>query len=130
MFSNIVQDNARPISPGEDITRDRTIEIPVECRMQKDGLASISFHPDTSKIVYSEEGYGQFSFNLQLYQDSSFTNPYPSEAYPIDVKLRDVLHFEADVSAEQGLELFVESCVATPTNDPYSSPRYGFLEDG
>ena len=129
MFSNVVQDDALP-EPGQVITRDRTIEIPIECRMEKEGLASISFHPDTSKIVYSEEGYGKFSFNLQLYEDSSYINPYPPGAYPVDVELRDVLYFEADVSAEQGLELFVETCVATPTDDPHSLPQYEFLDEG
>ena len=125
-----MHDDALPVTPGNDITRDQAIEIPVKCQIEKDGLASISFHPDTSKIIYNEEGYGKFSFNLQLYEDSSYINPYPPEAYPIDVELRDVLHFEANVSAEPGLELFVETCVATPINDPQSSPQYEFLKDG
>ena len=98
--------------------------------MDRDGLGSISFHADTTKLEFQEDGYGKFSFRLQLYQSALYVTPHPPEDYPIAVELRDMLHFEAGVTAEPGLELFVETCVATSTTNPYSSPQYRFLEDG
>ena len=131
VFSNVIEDDAIAITPDDVITRDRDIQFPVQCHMKRDGLGSISFHPDTSKIIgHEEEGYGKFSFNLQLYPDNSYTNPFPPESYPIDVHLRDILHLEAVVVAEAGLELFVQTCVATQTSDPTSTPQYVFIQDG
>ena len=130
VYSNLVHNDARPATPGSPITRDRAILIPVECYINRDGLGSLSFNPDTSSIIYHEEGYGEFSFQLQLYHDETYTNPYAPEDYPVDIKLRENLYFEASVSADDGLELFVDTCVATPTINPYSSPQYKFIENG
>ncbi|XP_072048907.1 uncharacterized protein [Amphiura filiformis] len=129
-FSNIVIDDALPITPDKVITRDRDMEIPLKCHMDKEGLGSVSFDPDTSKIIFREEGYGMFSFQIQLYQDKQYRTPYPGSAYPVDVNLKDMLYFEAQASAEPGLELFVETCVATQTSNPKSTPQYYFLIDG
>ena len=130
VYSNIVLNEVVPVSPGEEFTRERHVEIPVECYMKRNGSALVSFHPETSKIIFQEEGFGQFRFQLQLYPDNQYRSPYPADAYPIDVNLRDMLYLEAKVSAQNGLELFVDSCVATTTVNPYSSPRFAFIEDG
>ena len=118
VFSNIIEDEALPVTPDNVITRDRGIHMPVQCHMKREGLGSISFHPDTEIIRHEEEGYGKFTFDLQLYPDSSYMSPFPPESYPIDVHLRDILYFGADVTAEPGLELYVKTCVATQTPDP------------
>ena len=102
----------------------------MECLIEKDGYGSISFNPDTSKVTLEEEGYGKFSFELHLYPDKTYSTPYPPGAYPVNVELKDKMFFEAGVSAEPGLELFIETCSATTTTNPYSSPKYTFLKDG
>ena len=130
VFSNTVYDDALPVTPGNIITRDRSLVMPVECHMVRDGLGSISFHADNSPYEIREDGYGKFAFQLHLYPDQSYGSPYPPGAYPVDVNLRDRLYVEAQVSAEPGLELFVETCVATSTANPYSVPQYYFLQDG
>ena len=126
----MVHNEAQPDNPGSVITRARSILIPVECYFNRQGLASLSFNHDTSKIVYYEEGHSEFSFQLQLYHDETYTKPYAPEDYPVEVKVRDELYVEAEVFAEEGLELFVETCVATTTVNPYSTPQYSFLENG
>ena len=130
MFSNIVHNDAQLATSSSVIIRDPEILIPVECYIDREGLGSINFDPKSSKIVYKEEGYGHFSFLLQLYKDGGYTTPYKPDDYPVNVNIRDSLYFQADVSGEVGLELFVETCVATPTMNPFSSPQYHFLENG
>ena len=98
--------------------------------MARNGTTFVSFNPETSKIIFREEGFGQFSFQLQLYPDNQYRSPYPADAYPIDVHLRDMLYLEAKVSAQDGLELFIDSCVTTTTVNPYSTPRFAFIADG
>ena len=105
--------------------------MPVQCYMKREGLGSVNFHPDTSEIKrHEEEGYGKFTFDLQLYPDNNYTSPFPPESYPIDVHLREMLYFEAGVNAEPGLEIFVNTCLATTTSDPSSTPHYYFLQEG
>ena len=130
VLSNVVMTEVNPVSPGSGFTRDRHIEIPVECYMEQYGQSAVSFHPETSKIIYHEEGYGKFSFQMQLYPNSAYVTPYPPHAYPLDVELKERLYFETKVSAQDWLELFIDTCVATQTTNPYTSPRYELIRNG
>ena len=119
-----------PVAPGVSFTRDRFVEVPIECNMERNGTGFVSFHPETTKIIYREEGFGKFIFELQLYPNKTYGSPYLPDAYPIEVSLKDRLYFEASVSAEDWLELFVDTCVATLTLDPYSTPQFRFIHEG
>ncbi|XP_038062479.1 uncharacterized protein LOC119732967 isoform X2 [Patiria miniata] len=130
IFFNVVQDEAVPITPGEVITRDLDIEIPVQCIMDLEGIGEISFRPDTSKITFGEDGFGSFNFSLRLYPTNDYATPYQPADYPIDVTMGEKLYFEARTWSEPNLELFVQTCRATPTSNPDDFHRYTFIQDG
>ena len=117
--------------PPESISHEiAMLKFQSNATWKREGLSYISFHPETSKIIYHEEGYGKFSFQLQLYPDHQYSSPYSPDEYPIQVHLQDRLYFEATVSAQNWLQLFIDSCVATESVDPNSSPRFEFIQDG
>ena len=114
------------------ITRYYQFEADVECRIKRDGFGSVSFHPNSPAAYIFEKGYGQFRFELQLYPDDTYSSPVPPGDYPFEVKISAMMYFEARVVASSGpgLTVFVETCCATPTPNPYSLEEYKFLEDG
>ncbi|XP_038062575.1 uncharacterized protein LOC119733066 [Patiria miniata] len=130
LFFNVIHDEAVPVEPGSVITRDRDIEIPVQCIMDLEGIAEISFRPDTSKITFREDGFGSFNFSLRLYHGNDYTTPYQPADYPVDVAMGNKLYFEARTWSEPGLELFLQTCRATPTSNPDDFHRYTFIQDG
>ncbi|XP_038062553.1 ZP domain-containing protein-like [Patiria miniata] len=130
IFFNVIHDEAIPVEPGSVITRDQDIEIPVQCMMDLEGIAEISFRPDTSKITFREDGYGSFNFSLRLYHGNDYTTPYQPVDYPVHVAMGNKLYFEARTWSEPGLELFVQTCRATPTSNSDDFHRYTFIQDG
>ncbi|XP_022109548.1 ZP domain-containing protein-like [Acanthaster planci] len=130
IFFNVIHDEAVPVEPGGVITRDRDIEIPVQCIMDLEGMAELSFRPDTSKITYYEEEFGSFNFSLGLYRTNDYATPYLPADYPVDFKMGDTLYFEARTWSEPGLELFLQTCRATPTSNSNDFHRYTFIQNG
>ena len=131
MFSNVVQTKVIPASPGVNFTRNRHVEIPVECNMEQNVTSFFtSFHPESSQIIYREDGFGKFSFQLQLYTNNSYVSLYPSDAYPLEVNLKDQLYFQAKVSSQDWLELFIDTCVATQSRNPHSIPQFKLIHEG
>ncbi|XP_038062480.1 uncharacterized protein LOC119732968 [Patiria miniata] len=130
IFFNVIHDEAVPVTPGGVITRDRDIEIPVQCIMDLEGVAEINFRPDTSKITFREDGFGSFNFSLRMYRGNDYATPYQPADYPVDVTMGDKMYFEARTWSEPGLELFVQTCRATPTSNPDDFHRYTFIQDG
>ena len=98
--------------------------------MEQSGTGFVSFHPEKSQIIYREEGFGKFSFQLQLYKNKEYVSQYPPDAYPVEVRLKERLYFEAKVSAQDWLELFIDTCVATQTMNPHTTPQFKFIHEG
>ena len=98
--------------------------------MEQSGTGFNSFHPEKSQIIYREEGFGKFSFQLQLYKNKEYVSQYPPDAYPVEVRLKERLYFEAKVSAQDWLELFIDTCVATQTMNPHTTPQFKFIHEG
>lgn len=71
------------------------------------------------------------TFTMDLYQSSSYLQPYGPNDYPISIDVNDELHVGYKVlSNKASLLVFAENCWATPQPNPYSSPFYTFLQDG
>ncbi|XP_022109552.1 deleted in malignant brain tumors 1 protein-like [Acanthaster planci] len=130
IYFNTVYDEAVPVEAGANITRDLDIHITAQCIMDLDGMAKLSFLPDTSPINHYEEGLGTFNFSLFLYRTNDYATPYLPADYPINFKMGDILYFEARTWSEPGLELFVQTCRATPTSNSNDFNRYTFIQDG
>ena len=153
VFSNVVQTKVVPVSSGVSFTRGRHVQVPIKCYMEQIGIGDmvpdetnsggdmvqdetnsgtdfVKIHSQTSKIIYHEKGFGKFRFQLQLYTNDKYDSQYPPDAYPLEVNLKDRLYFEAKVSSQDWLELFIDTCVATQTMNPHSTPQFNFIHEG
>ena len=120
----------QPDSIGSSVTRDKNIEVHVECRLTGSRLAHVQFDPNVTTIIYHEVGYGTFNFQMRMYEDSAFQRKFKPINFPIDVDQSQRLYFEAKVVTDEDLSMFLDSCRATPTANPRDPTKYIFINKG
>ncbi|KAG2462727.1 ZPP protein, partial [Polypterus senegalus] len=117
--------------PHEVITRKNQVEIPFSCSFPKTGHVSSSFIAHKANYMFSEAGFGTFTYIFEFYESSEFTRIINPSQYPIEVELEQMLYMEIDVqSSIANTKLFVESCRATPHDDPYDPVYYDIISNG
>ncbi|XP_022787832.1 uncharacterized protein LOC111327814 [Stylophora pistillata] len=117
---------------GNIITREQNVSILFYCSYRRKALLrNPSFKIWKTHFTASEGGYGNFTFTMDLFKTGRYLTPYSYNDYPITVHLRDRLFLQLAVrSYQSNLVLFVDTCKATTTTDPYSVPQYIFLQRG
>ena len=89
-------------------------------------MTDTSFVPNVRRHV----AYGNFTFNLEFFRDRNFNTPYQAEEYPIDVNLGDDLYLAASVDDTNDLVLFIDTCWATPSANPWDNTTYQLISNG
>ena len=73
VYSNTVLEI--PVQGGAIITRLREIEIPFSCFYKNSGDAmAVGVKPDSRKLVFKEEGKGNFTVALDLFRDAKYVS--------------------------------------------------------
>ncbi|XP_036406036.1 zona pellucida protein AX 1 [Megalops cyprinoides] len=74
---------------------------------------------------------GIFAVRMRLALDSSYSDFYLDEHYPVVKYLREPLYFEVELMQATNLqvELFLENCWATSTQDRASFPKWDLIMD-
>ncbi|KAG2462878.1 ZPP protein, partial [Polypterus senegalus] len=113
------------------ISRKNQVEIPFSCSYPKMGTASASFSPHKASYLFSEAGFGSFTFVFEFYESSDFTSIIDPSEYPIEVELGEMLYMGISVdSLLDNIMLFVQDCRATPHDDPNDPTYYDIISDG
>ena len=101
-------------------------KVNLECRIERHHMSDASFLSSLKTHV----SYGNFSFGLDIFPNAMYSTPYKPDEYPVVVKVGDNLYFAASVVTVNDLDLFVDSCWATPTADPWYDVSYTLIENG
>ena len=127
VYSNTVLEI--PVAAKDVITRLREIEIQFSCFYSKNGVvSSVGWKPSNRKLVFSDEGNGNFTLSLNMIPDMRFVSPYTKDDFPVAVVLRKLLFFEVSViSSDKHLSIIADRCLATPTQDQKNSLKYEFI---
>ena len=114
------------------VTRVREIEIQFSCFYSKYGVvSSVGWKPSNRKLLFSDEGKGNFTLSLNMFPDKRFVSPYTKDDFPVAVVLRKLLFFEISViSSDKKLSIIADRCFATPTQDQKNSLKYEFIRKG
>ncbi|XP_030854082.1 ZP domain-containing protein [Strongylocentrotus purpuratus] len=112
---------------NELITREHYLHIPVTCYLERTQVLEESFLPKGDLYVSGEEGYGEFSLNLDRYTNSGFYQPAKDSG---EVMLGTPLYFGVRLTSVTNLTLLIESCWATSSPDPRDDHRYDIIENG
>ncbi|KAF4791170.1 deleted in malignant brain tumors 1 protein [Turdus rufiventris] len=124
MYSNII----RGSSSGTLITRNRNLLLHVNCKMLHNTWAKTMYIADDNFEV-NETQYERYDVNLTFYDSSSFSRPvYDS---PYHVSINQNLYLEASLhSSDPSLELFLDTCVASPTHQNFTTRSYAIIQNG
>ncbi|XP_069595914.1 uncharacterized protein [Ranitomeya imitator] len=111
------------------ITRLHGVSIPFNCSFPKKSRVSASFRAHKSDYVFTEAGFGKFTYKFQFYTDDRFVEV--ETQFPLEATLRELLYMEIQVSASvPNVQLFVESCKATPHDNPSDPTAYDLIQNG
>ena len=121
-----------PVAAEDVVTRVREIEIQFSCFYSKYGVvSSVGWKPSNRKLIFSDEGEGNFSLSLNMFPDKRFVSPYTKDDFPVAVVLRKRLFFEVSVTSnDKQLSILADQCYATPTQDRKNSLKYEFIKNG
>ena len=130
VYSNTVLEI--PVAAKDVITRVRELEIQFSCFYSKYGVVtSVGWKPNNRKLVFSDEGKGNFTLSLNMFPDKRFVSPYMKDDFPVAVMLRKRLFFEVSVtSSDKQLSIIADQCFATSTQNKRNSLKYIFITKG
>ncbi|XP_050953720.1 CUB and zona pellucida-like domain-containing protein 1 [Labeo rohita] len=117
--------------PNHVITRKHEFEIEVLCKYQKKSSITTMFDAHRPAVNFTERGFGSFSYQFEFFQSDSFGNIIDPSSYPLEYSVGQPIYMEiAPVSVVQNTEIFLESCVATPYDNPNYPISYPIITNG
>ncbi|XP_055280440.1 deleted in malignant brain tumors 1 protein isoform X2 [Moschus berezovskii] len=110
------------------IKRKRDLQIHVSCKMlQNTWVNTVYITNDTIEVENIQ--YGNFDVNISFYTSSSFLYPVTSSPYYVD--LNQNLYLQAEIPrSNPSLALFVDTCVASPNPNDFTSLTYDLIRSG
>uniref|UniRef100_A0A8C9NJK8 Deleted in malignant brain tumors 1 protein n=1 Tax=Serinus canaria TaxID=9135 RepID=A0A8C9NJK8_SERCA len=123
-YSNTI----RGSSSGTLITRNRNLLLHVNCKMLQNTWAKTMYVADDNFEV-NETQYERYDVNLTFYDSSSFSRPVYESPYRVGINQN--LFLEASLhSSDPSLELFLDTCVASPTRYNFTTKSYPIIKNG
>ncbi|XP_069037554.1 uncharacterized protein [Lepisosteus oculatus] len=118
-------------APHNVITRGNVLEIPFSCSFPKTFLTSGSFTVHKTVDTFTSSGSGRFTYVFEFYNSSAFTELIKPSTYPVKAEQGEMLYVSIQVrSSLNTTQLFVESCRATPHDDPDDPIYYDIIKNG
>ncbi|KAJ8344295.1 hypothetical protein SKAU_G00316240 [Synaphobranchus kaupii] len=113
------------------ITRKHQVEIGFSCMYPKKGRVSLEFRAHKLPFVFTEKGFGKFTYQFEFFHSRQFNSMMNPNSYPIEVALKEMLYMDIKASSSiANTVVFVESCRATPVDDPNYHIFYDIFENG
>ncbi|XP_045882264.1 deleted in malignant brain tumors 1 protein isoform X4 [Meles meles] len=118
----------RAAAPSAVIKRKKDLHIHVSCKMlQNTWVDTMYIANDT--IDVNEVQYSNFDVNISFYASSSFLYRVTSSPYYVD--LNQNLYLQAEIiNSDTSLSLFVDTCVASPYSNDFTSLTYDLIRSG
>ncbi|EDL17691.1 deleted in malignant brain tumors 1, isoform CRA_b [Mus musculus] len=110
------------------IKRRKDLNIHVSCKMLQNTWVNTMYITNNT-VEIQEVQYGNFDVNISFYTSSSFLFPVTSSPYYVD--LDQNLYLQAEIlHSDASLALFVDTCVASPHPNDFSSLTYDLIRSG
>ncbi|XP_045709956.1 LOW QUALITY PROTEIN: deleted in malignant brain tumors 1 protein [Phyllostomus hastatus] len=123
-YSNVI----RAAASRGIIKRTKDIHIHVSCKMLQSTWVDTMYIINNS-IDIQEVQYGNYDVNISFYTSPSFLHPVTSGQYYVD--LNQSLYLQAEIlHANTSLALFVDTCVASPNPNDFTSLTYYLIRSG
>ncbi|XP_065114059.1 uncharacterized protein [Paramisgurnus dabryanus] len=117
--------------PRDIITRKHELEIEFLCKYRKRSNLTMEFDTRRPGINFTEIGFGAFSYEFEFYQSADFYNEIDPNSYPLEYDLGEMIYMQIEpITPVQNTEIFLESCVATPYDNPNYPISYPIITNG
>ncbi|KAM9188454.1 scavenger receptor cysteine-rich domain-containing protein DMBT1-like [Mergus octosetaceus] len=110
------------------IKRKKDLHLHLSCKMLQNTWIQIMYvAEDTADI--NENQFGRYAVDITFYDSSSFLRPVHDSPYYVD--LNQNLYLQAYLhSSDPNLMLFVDTCVASPDPQDFSTLSYDIIKNG
>ncbi|KAJ7997496.1 hypothetical protein DPEC_G00229630 [Dallia pectoralis] len=113
------------------ITREQKVEIELSCVFPKKGNVSLEFLVHKIPYIFREKGFGKFTYQFEFFHNSLYNSLVDPASYPVEVDLKEMIYMEiTSTTSISNTEMFVESCQATPSDNPDDSTHYSIIQNG
>ncbi|KAM9366736.1 uncharacterized protein ABDE67_003135 [Symphorus nematophorus] len=113
------------------ITRKHLFEVQFCCVYPKRGNVTQGFKVHRKNITVWEKGFGTFTYQFEFYPNNQFHTMIDPNSYPVEYELGSRIYMQIEAtSSVNNTELFVESCRATPYDNPNYRPTYSIIDNG
>ncbi|XP_069468092.1 deleted in malignant brain tumors 1 protein-like isoform X2 [Ambystoma mexicanum] len=110
------------------VTRQKKLSVDLHCRMYPETAVEFMYIADDT-MELSRTQYGHYDVNVSFYQSSSFYQRVMQSPYY--VSLNQELYLQATIeSSDHSLQLFLDTCEATPDPANSTSETYILIENG
>ncbi|XP_065113928.1 uncharacterized protein [Paramisgurnus dabryanus] len=117
--------------PRDIITRKHELEIEFLCKYRKRSNLTMEFDTRRPGINFTEIGFGSFSYEFEFYQSANFYNEIDPNSYPLEYDLGEMIYMQIEpITPVRNTEIFLESCVATPYDNPNYPISYPIITNG
>ncbi|KAE8297757.1 hypothetical protein D5F01_LYC04398 [Larimichthys crocea] len=113
------------------ITRHHLLKVQFYCQYPKRGNVTLGFTAHRKNVTVWDKGFGTFTYNFEFYPNDQYQTRIDPILYPLEYDLGNRMYIQ--IFAEtlvNNTDLFVESCRATPYDNPNSRPNYTIIENG
>ncbi|XP_076123015.1 collagen alpha-1(XII) chain-like [Alosa pseudoharengus] len=117
--------------PNDIITRRHEVEIEFCCKYPKKSGVTIEFDIHRPSHTFKQKGFGSFTYQFEFFQSAQFLQMMDPNTYPLDFILGDMMYWQIEaICSVPNTELFVESCIAAPSDNPNEPLSYNIIENG
>ncbi|KAE8297751.1 hypothetical protein D5F01_LYC04392 [Larimichthys crocea] len=126
----IFKNDITSAAPNEIISRQHDVEIAFSCVYPKRTNLTLGFR-HKNPYAFLEKGFGAFTFQFEFFESQRFRKQVDSSTYPVEVYLKQMMFMQIEATTSiPNTELFVETCRATPYDNPNSRISYTIIEHG
>ncbi|XP_062404750.1 ZP domain-containing protein-like [Sardina pilchardus] len=113
------------------ITRINQVEFQFFCKYPKRSNVTLEFDTHRGPYAFVQKGFGTFSYQFEFFHSSQFQYRRDPNSYPLEYSLGEMMYMQIEgMSSVNNTELFVESCKASPSDDPQAHTSYTIIENG
>ncbi|KAK3738515.1 hypothetical protein QZH41_012035, partial [Actinostola sp. cb2023] len=107
------------------------VEFPFSCTFIKRRTIGTPSFQLRKRVFVVEEGFGNFSFEMNLFKSSLYKNAFDVSEYPVKIPITKELFAQTKLLAtDKNLEALTYTCIATPSANPHDQLQYSFIENG
>lgn len=113
------------------ITRKHLLELQFFCQYPKRGNVTLGFIAHREKVTVWDKGLGQFTYGFEFYPNQQFQVMIDPRSYPLEYNVGEQIYMEIEATTTvNNTELFVDSCSASPYDNPNYHTTYTIIENG